>query len=83
MTPEQISADISYYYWLSQDLHADACFTIRSIDAYSDAQKRLAMAEVAYWHDKKRLPKWGTIIERVDVVDDNVVFVHRDICAIL
>lgn len=80
MTQEQATAEINYYHWICQKEHPDTCITIHSIDGYSDTQKKLAMAEIAYWYSKRRLPMWSVMIESVKTdKNGNSIFIHRSI----
>lgn len=78
MTPEQLNSEIAWYAFVGRDQHPDTKTTIYSIDAYTDEQKDMALAEIAYYYERGKLPFWASMIERVDVVDGNRVFIHAD-----
>jgi hypothetical protein len=56
----------------ADDLHA-------CISAYGDNWKAYAcIAEISYYTENGSLPEWAMFIERVEVVNDSNIFVHRD-----
>ena len=56
MTPQQIEAEYNYYLFLARIQHTADYTTCQSIEHYTPLQRNYAAAEIAYFHDKGRLP---------------------------
>jgi len=54
-----------------------------AMDTYGNTPRgRQCAAEYAYYMLHDALPEWGTIIERVETINDGHIFIHRDMTAL-
>lgn len=70
------------YWWylrLCRVEYPETYATCATFDGYTLTQQNMARAETAYYYERRQLPDWGTIIERVEYVNGGFIFVHRDI----
>lgn len=81
MTQEQLNSEIAWYSYICREQFKGDWITIDSIEVYSDRQKDITAAEVAYYYEHGELPSWATMIEYVQPIDDWFRFVHTDIDA--